>query len=300
MFVTLLRVITVILILSLHAYPQATQPTPSPNAAEINTALMETTFLLSGPSAIAGEETQMRQGTCFIMIRAAKPDSTTGVYVLITAKHVLDDIKGEEVTVFLRKRNRDGDAILFPYAVKIRDKTKNLYTVHPLADVAAIDVAVPYESTVFQLGENITSVNWLATDQFLRDINLHPGDILSCLGYPFGLAANNAGYPILRSGQIASYPFIPLKKAGTILYNLQVQPGNSGGPVYFSYTGRPFKNKFSYTTLVTYQKLFGLVIQKITAINSIDPAIGIIIPSIFIKETIDLLAGFTYTIKEDQ
>ena len=144
-------------------------------------------------------------------------------------------------------------------------------------------------------------MNWLATDEFLASIDIHPGDELLCLGYPLGLAANDAYYPILRGGRIASYPVIPLKKVHRILYDFQVQPGNSGGPVYFSFVGRIRKGHLqSFGTVMTYQKLIGLVTQKVDPVGNIDPSIGSIVPSVYIKETIDLLSGFESKIVDDQ
>lgn len=284
---------------------QAQQPAPTstsnqPHSPEINTTLMESTFLISGPSARPGEEGKSRFGTCFVMLRRVKADSDEGQYIIVTAKHVLEDIKGEQATVTLRKRNAAGEIEPFPFPLKIRDKNKNLYTAHTTADVAVIDVALPNDSIIEQLGADITNVDWLATDEFLTNIAIHPGDELECLGYPLQLAANDAGYPILGGGKIASYPVIPLKKAKLILYRFQAQPGNSGGPVYLEFVGRPFKNIIPFGTLMTYQKLFGLVIEKVDPIGNADPSIAIIVPSIYIKETIDILAGFESTIKKDQ
>ena len=140
--------------------------------------------------------------------------------------------------------------------------------------------------------------DWLATDQFLEQIGLHPGDELDCLGYPLGLSANDAGYPVLRGGQISSYPIIPLKQS-RILYGFAVQPGNSGGPVYFSYPGRVAKDHPpNIGTIVTYQKVVGLVTQKLDAVGNVDPQLSIIVPSVYIKETIDLLAGFESKVEE--
>jgi hypothetical protein len=51
---------------------------------------------------------------------------------------------------------------------------------------------------------------------------------------------------------------------------------------------------------MTYQKLFGLVVQKADPVGDADPFIAVIVPSIYIKETIDILSGFESTIKEDQ
>src|SRR3546814_20200686 len=55
---------------------------------------------------------------------------------------------------------------------------------------------------------------------------------MMALGFPRGLAANQAGFPILRSGRVASYPIAPAKIFPTFLLDFSVFPGNSGGPVY--------------------------------------------------------------------
>ncbi len=227
------------------------------------------------------------------MLRRISADSDTGQYVFVTAKHVFEDIKGDTATVNLRKRNSTGDAVPFQFPLKIRDGDRILYTAHSTEDVAVIDIALPKDSIIVQRGTEVTNIDWLATDEFLESIDLHPGDELLCLGYPLGLVANDAGYPILRGGRIASYPVIPLKKAHRILYDFQVQPGNSGGPVYFSFAGRIRKDHLPpLGTVVTYQKLIGLVIQKADPVGNIDPFIGVIVPSVYIKETIDQLSGF--------
>src|SRR5208282_1798173 len=296
----------ILLLAILTCVPLAAQqpaPGPAPNvphSPEINTTLMETTFLIAGPSARPGEENKIRYGTCFVMLRRLKADSDGGQYTLVTARHVFEDIKGEQADVSLRKLNAAGEAEQFQFHLKIREAGKNLYTPHPTADVSAIDVVLPNDSIIVQLKTEITNVDWLATDEFLKNIQIHPGDEIECLGYPMQLASNDAGYPILGSGKIASYPIIPLKKVNKILYRFQAQPGYSGGPVYLSFTGRPFKGRIPFGTLMTYQKLFGLVVQKADPVGDADPFIAVIVPSIYIKETIDILSGFESTIKEDQ
>jgi S1-C subfamily serine protease len=286
-----------------QATPPATpQVAPNDNqlhSPEINTTLMETTFLITGPSARAGEEGRFTFGTGFVMLRHVKDDSNTGQHILVTAKHVLDAIKGEIAMITLRRRGTGGDAEPLLHPLRIRDKDTNLYVTHPTADVAVIDVRLPPNAIVVQRGSEVTNIDWLATDEFLEEIAIHPGDELLCLGYPLGLVANDAGYPILRGGRIASYPVIPLKKANRILFDFPVQPGNSGGPVYFSFTGRIRKDHLPpFGTLVTYQKVMGLVTQKVDRVGNIDPFIGLIVPSVYIKETIDKLAGFEWKIKE--
>jgi S1-C subfamily serine protease len=261
---------------------------------EINTVLMESTFLIQGPSALAGEENKTRYGAGFVMVRPVKQDSTDGQLVFVTAKHVFEDIKGETATLTVRRRTAAGDIALVPWPIQIRSKGKNVYVVHPTADVAVIDVFLPTDSIVVQ-SRMVTNINWLATDDFMSGIALHPGDELLCLGFPLGAQPN--GYPVLRSGRIASYPVVPLKKVGSLAYDFRVYPGNSGGPVYFTYTNRAYKGTLNMG--LTLQKVVGIVTQQLSSTNNIDLSLGVIVPSVFIKETIDILAGFESKIKED-
>ena len=61
---------------------------------------------------------------------------------------------------------------------------------------------------------------------------------MMALGFPRGLAANAAGFPILRSGRVASYPIAPAKIFPTFLLDFSVFPGNSGGPVFMTQVDR--------------------------------------------------------------
>src|SRR5713101_2950219 len=207
----------VIFVSSVDLAQQTTPPVyDATHSPEINTTLMETTFRITGPSARAGEETKGRCGTGFVIMRQVKRDSNIASWVLITAKHVFNDIRGDTATVNLRMRNAAGDIIGTSYPIIIRDKGNSLYTEHPTADVASIDIPFQSDTIIYQLGSYISTPNWLASEQFLQDIEIHPGDELLTLGYPMCTAANEAGYPVLRSGKLASYPILPLRKSGTI------------------------------------------------------------------------------------
>jgi len=143
---------------------------------EINSILMESTFRISGPSARPGEEGHGRTGTGFVILRRMNQSSDDGHPVLVTAKHVFEDIKGEIATVDMRKRNIAGDAELLTFRLKIRDGGRDLFTTHPTADVAAIDITPPSDSIISELRSHVATINWLATDTFLADIKIHPGD----------------------------------------------------------------------------------------------------------------------------
>jgi hypothetical protein len=69
----------------------------------------------------------------------------------------------------------------------------------------------------------------LATDELLRKYELHPGDELFCLGYPLFTSADH-GFPILRSGKIASYPLVPAKQHKNWLFDFRVFKGKAVDP----------------------------------------------------------------------
>ena len=97
-------------------------------------------------------------------------------------------------------------------------------------------------------------------DTKLLEYGVNPGDEVRCLGYPMGLASNEAGFPVLRSGKIASYPLTPTEQTKTFLVDLRVFKGNSGGPVFFVERNRPIaKSLGSYQS---FHFIMGLVSQE--------------------------------------
>jgi hypothetical protein len=82
---------------------------------------------------------------------------------------------------------------------------------------------------------------------------------MCCLGFPFGVEANEYGFPILRSGRVASYPLVPTDKNISFLLDFQVYRGNSGGPVYFIESNR---NYAGGTHIGKIQFIAGLVSEE--------------------------------------
>jgi hypothetical protein len=176
-------------------------------------------------------------GTAFIMGRPfQKPPANQPAragYVLITASHILEDIQGDTAILHFRQK-ADADTwtrVLHP--VHIRENGRPLWTKHPAADVAVMYISLPKGNTMPMLSTEV-----LADDKILADYEIHPGDTLECLGYPLGLESNDAGFPILRSGKLASYPILPTEKTKTFLFDFHVVKGNSGGPVYLVESNR--------------------------------------------------------------
>jgi hypothetical protein len=184
--------------------PAEEKPTAAPQnpvqVLELNTILMQSTFRIHGPKKGASDKTSF--GTVFLMGKPT-PDITKQYYVLITAAHVLDEIDGENGTLTLREKHKDGSYTVKPWNVKLRAKDNNLYVKHPDADVTALYVDMPDDLNV-----PILPINLLGDDEVLVKFEIHPGDELLCLGFPL-FTSSDFGFPILRSGKIASYPIIP-------------------------------------------------------------------------------------------
>jgi hypothetical protein len=199
--------------------------------------------------------------------------------ILITANHVFDAMKASEVQVGFRSATAGAGWRYTPATLKIRDDAGDaLWTRHPTQDVAAITVTAPPE-----FAKAAIPLNYLATDDGPQERDMEPGDELLVLGYPRGLAANSAGFPILRAGRIASYPISP-KTSPTFLLDFAVFPGNSGGPVFYT-AGLQRTSKRPTQPFIA-----GILTQQVE-INNEPLSIGIVTHAKYIGETVDLLYG---------
>lgn len=233
-----------ILLMTVMAEAQNTsQPTPQPSTTpspqpsptqqqdrlELNTELMTATFQLRSVPPAAPF-----LGTGFILGRPFRTDPGRSRYVLITAAHVLQGMGSDSMLMILRKKM--GTSWLpLPWRVQIKENGKPLWVQHPNADVAAMYVSIP--DGVFPHG--VIPTNILADNDVLKKFEIHPGDELNVLGFPLGFASAS-GFPVLRSGKIASYPLTPTSDNPYFLLDFRVFKGNSGGPVYMVQNLRAF------------------------------------------------------------
>jgi S1-C subfamily serine protease len=234
-----------------------------------------------GP-AMAGTGTSV--GTVFIVGKALKDDPKRAAYVLVTATHVLTGIKGTSAILLLRKKNNNGTYMPIQFEIPIRDHSgTDLFLKHETADVSVMYVRLPKEVEVPLIGTNL-----IVDDKTIKDLEIHPGDELLCLGYPFGLTVNDWGFPILRSGIISSYPLTPASVVRFIGFDFRVYGGNSGGPVYFKYSSRTYS---SGTHLgETVHGIIGLVTQQVEDPNTKTPiSLAHIVPGQFIRDVVDKL-----------
>ncbi|MGD0093808.1 MAG: hypothetical protein ABSE73_28195, partial [Planctomycetota bacterium] len=157
---------------------------------ELNTAMVLGTFKISDSKT---------NGTAFILNRPAPDDPKKTQAVLVTARHVLSGMQGDEATVFLRKKIAEGQYEKTPLKFKIRQGDKKLWTEHPTEDVAVIPISLPQETEHPNL-----PLELLASDESLKTLGIHPGTAIRCAGYPHAgqFEASPAGFPMVRIGCI--------------------------------------------------------------------------------------------------
>ena len=244
---------------------------------------MRSTFKVAGKGSV---------GTAFIIGRPVPNDTGKLYYVLVTADHVFRDMEGEQATLYLRKKQGD-EFIKLPYTLKIRRGTELLWKKHPETDVAVMYVRLPEQADI-----QLLPTSMLADDNMFNQFEVHPGDTLSCLGYPYSAEANEAGFSILRSGQIASYPLTPTSQIKTFLFDFQVFSGNSGGPVYFVQSNRAYGGSTIlgqtiqfFAGIVSQEKFLEEEVRSITETRRTKHrlSIAVVVHATLIRETIDLL-----------
>jgi V8-like Glu-specific endopeptidase len=218
-------------------------------------------------------------GTGFV-VTASAPDGTPRV-VLITANHVFARMRRDKVKVGFRVVDASGEWRYAPVNVRIRDAAGDpLWTKHPVHDVAAIELPSGVTGAALPASD-------LAGNRGLEALRIEPGDEMMVLGYPHGFSANSAGFPILRSGRVASYPLSPASRYPTYLLDFSVFAGNSGGPVYVVRTGG---RAVAGGPPISSVQITGLLTQQMK-LDDDRLAIGNVTQADYIVETISLMAG---------
>ncbi len=199
--------------------------------------------------------------------------------VLVTANHVLERMTQGEAHIGYRIQGKDGAWSYDPEPIVIRRGKAELWTHHPARDVAAIVVAAPAA-----FAKAAIPLAWLAGDDTFTRYGVGQGAEMMVLGYPQGLSANSAGFPILRSGRVAS----PIERAAlspTFLLDFRVFPGNSGGPVFIADAGRRRQEGADAEDV---EFVAGILTQQVE-LNDQRLEIGIVTEACFVRETISQL-----------
>jgi hypothetical protein len=206
--------------------------------------------------------------------------------VLITAGHVFEKMPGARANIGYRVQDKDGAWRYEPTPLTIRAGASALWTRDPDRDVAAIVVVAPPE-----FARAAIPLAWLADGDAFSHATIGPGDEMLVLGYPQGLSANSAGFPILRSGRIAS-PVDAATVSPTFLLDFHVFPGNSGGPVFAASAPAPVGGDLRQASntgdTAPAPVVMGLLTQQVE-LNNERLEIGIVTEAPFIRDTLALL-----------
>jgi S1-C subfamily serine protease len=223
-------------------------------------------------------ESARKVGTGFL-ISAPKPDGAPRV-VLVTAAHVLNVMPGAEARIGWRTAEADGAWKFTPGSLTIRDAAgAPLWTQHPERDVAVMEITAPaaFAQAAIPLG-------WLADENTFDLWRVGPGDELMALGYPHGLSANKAGFPILRLGRISSWPLTPIRYFPIFLLDFAVSQGNSGGPVFWA----PAVDRRPGLPTPDHPYIAGVLVQEVQG-GGEGLELGVVVHAQYVREAIALL-----------
>ena len=223
-------------------------------------------------------EGRRKVGTGFL-VQAPRPDGTPRV-LLVTAEHVFRVMPNAVARIGWRVAEADGNWRYAPANLTIRTATGTpLWTQHPSQDVAVMEITAPeaFARAAIPLG-------WLSDAQTLDQWRMGPGDELFALGYPHGLSSNRAGFPILRSGRISSWPLTPIQHFPTFLLDFNVSQGNSGGPVFWV----PAAARRAGVPVPTNPFIAGILIKEVQG-NGEGIELGVVAHGQYIREAIALL-----------
>ncbi|MFN3817170.1 trypsin-like serine peptidase [Brevundimonas sp.] len=241
---------------------------------DLTVSLINATVQLDQPQ---GDGTRT-VGTGFL-IDAPRADGTPRV-VLITAGHVFDRMPRQDARIGWRVPLSDGNWRFTPAPLTIRDAEEEpLWVSHPDHDVAVMSIEAPDA-----FARAAIPIGWLADGYTFERFDVAPGDEMMSLGFPRGLSANRAGFPILRVGRIASYPLSPVVAFPTFLVDFTVFPGNSGGPVFLTGSARMRPG----VPQPEHPFIAGVLTQQVE-MNSERLGIGVVVHASYIRETIQLL-----------
>ena len=212
---------------------------------------------------------QRTVGTGFL-IDAPTPDGRPRT-ILVTAAHVLQKMPSQQASIGYRFQTQAGWRY-DPQPLTIRIPAgQQAWTQHPTRDIAAMEITAPPE-----FARAAIPLSWLAGDETFNQFGMRPGDEMLALGFPLGLSANQAGFPILRAGKVASYPLAPSAEFPTFLLDFSVFPGNSGGPIYVKRNDAGF--------------IAGMLTQQVE-LSGDRLDIGIVTHARYIRETVEMLDG---------
>ncbi|MGO8927688.1 MAG: trypsin-like serine peptidase [Limisphaerales bacterium] len=190
---------------------------PKPDSDPLS-ALLAATFRITNKDS---------SGTCFLLEPPPASRWSNGVVIVVTAAHAFEQAQaGTECLIVMRERRADGSFVRREVPLPIRSAGNPLWVKPPDDDVAAIKLTLPLEVPCQPL-----RLDQLARAEEFTNGRIRLGRDTWVFCFPAQLEANNAGFPVLRHGSIASLPLRPLSSDRTFLVDCNTFGGDSGAPV---------------------------------------------------------------------
>jgi len=146
--------------------------------------------------------------------------------LLVTAAHSFEKMKGDSATAVLRAPAKEGRFERRDAPVTIRAGGKPLWVRHPTADVAVLEWSPPagVDLAAFPLASLATVADFDAG-------RVGVGQRVRVACFPAQTEANEAGWPILRTGAIATHPLTPAAALEKLFVDYSHFGGDSGAAV---------------------------------------------------------------------
>lgn len=193
------------------------EPPKPPAKFDFVVKMMESTVRLEGPGGSA---------TAFILM-FREYEQMAPALVLITAAHVFESM-GDTCEITIRAATPDGTWVPATASLPIRQGGRKRWVRHPTADIAAMYVNL--EAKLIPPGGFLTT-SYLPEDQLMQKLDIRTADEGFTLSFPRGVLANEDGFPVLRSGHIASFLLYPTRYNKGFIMDTALYEGEYGAPV---------------------------------------------------------------------
>lgn len=165
-----------------------------------------------------------QSSTAFVV--AVPRGGATSRMVIVSAAHSFEKMRGETATTVLRAPAKGGRFVRRDASVTIRDGDEPRWVRHPSADVAVMEWSPPADVDLVPF-----PLESLATAADFDDGRVGVGQQVRVACFPAQTEANDAGWPILRTGGIATHPLEPGAELERMFVDYAHFGGDSGAAV---------------------------------------------------------------------